>query len=124
MRPSQNAKGKNSAALVAHLADFHDYCAAYPSFAQRIPALSAWVKARTSPLNGRIDSAPSSLPDALGLTAAETRLAEFLVNGGTLAQFAQRNTLSRHTARNHLQAIFAKVGVNRQADLVRLLMGA
>lgn len=61
------------------------------------------------------------LVQAFGLTPAEKRLARFLVAGGRLMEAAKTFALSRHTVRNQLRAIFAKTGVQRQADLTRLL---
>jgi DNA-binding CsgD family transcriptional regulator len=105
------------------LAQLHDYAAAYPSLMQRLPAITAWVKAQYATVAIAPENPPLAAAEALGLTAAEARLAMFLVYGGTTAQYAERHRLSRHTVRNQLQAIFAKLGVNRQADLVRLLIG-
>lgn len=56
------------------------------------------------------------------LTAAEARLAVHLAEGGTLADHAAEQKISRNTARTHLRAIFQKTGVNRQAALVRLVL--
>ena len=55
------------------------------------------------------------------LTAAEARLAVAIVNGATLAKAADQFGVSFNTVHTQLQAIFSKVGVRRQADLVRLL---
>lgn len=56
-----------------------------------------------------------------GFTAAEAKLATFLMSGGSLSTYAQENDLSRNTARNQLQMIFQKTHVRRQAELVALL---
>src|SRR5262249_27192921 len=58
-----------------------------------------------------------------GLTPAETRLLSSLLAGRTLAESAQALGIAMSTARTHLDNIFAKTGVTRQADLVRLGTG-
>ena len=66
-----------------------------------------------------IDSA--RLASIYGLTTAEASLAAALVDGDTLADHARRVGVSLPTVKTQLAAIFAKVGVNRQVDLVRVL---
>lgn len=68
------------------------------------------------------DEAATRLARSFGLTPAELRLARHLADGGTLAAYAAEQNVSRNTARTHLSSIFQKTGVNRQADLVRLLL--
>ena len=62
------------------------------------------------------------LQDLYRLTAAEACLAQSLVNGWSLQEFAERQGLSIHTARSQFKAAAAKVGVGRQADFVRVLL--
>jgi len=61
------------------------------------------------------------LKSMYGLTATEARLAEALVNGLSVEQFAKKSKTSYNTARSHLKSIFVKTRTNRQVDLVRLL---
>jgi DNA-binding CsgD family transcriptional regulator len=71
------------------------------------------------------DVRPYSIPElqaAFGLTAAEARLAHALAEGASLRQAAERLQVSYFTARAHLRSIFAKTGVRRQAELVRLIV--
>lgn len=56
------------------------------------------------------------------LTAAEARLALHLAEGGTLRSHAAGQNISRNTVRSHLQSIFQKMAVNRQAAVVRLVL--
>jgi pimeloyl-ACP methyl ester carboxylesterase/DNA-binding CsgD family transcriptional regulator len=58
---------------------------------------------------------------ALGLTPAEARLAARLRFGQSLKEAAEELGISVNTARNQLKSVFEKLGVNRQADLVRHL---
>jgi DNA-binding CsgD family transcriptional regulator/PAS domain-containing protein len=66
-------------------------------------------------------------PEALlratyGLTAAEARLAAGLAQGFGVVEAARRLGITPNTARTQLKTVFAKLGVDRQAGLVRLLM--
>lgn len=54
------------------------------------------------------------------LTPAETRLLASLLAGHTLAETGAALDIAESTAKTHLNHIFAKTGVARQADLVRL----
>jgi len=57
---------------------------------------------------------------AFGLTPAETRLLAGLLAGDTLTETAGALGIAATTARTHLDNIFAKTGVSRQAELMRL----
>lgn len=61
------------------------------------------------------------LQQLYGLTPAESRIAQALGQGDTLGQAAQRLGVSLGTVRTQVKAVFAKTGIHRQADLVRLL---
>ncbi|MEO7650792.1 MAG: helix-turn-helix transcriptional regulator, partial [Bryobacteraceae bacterium] len=67
-------------------------------------------------------AAPQILQRLFGLTAAESRLAEALVEGDTVEAYAVRTAVSLNTARTHLKQIFAKTGTMRQSGLVRHLL--
>jgi len=60
---------------------------------------------------------------AFGLTPAETRVLASLLASRTLAETAQVLGIAASTARTHLDNIFSKTGVTRQADLMRLATG-
>jgi DNA-binding CsgD family transcriptional regulator len=69
--------------------------------------------------------AASGLLRALyGLTPAEQQVAGQVLCGLPPARAAERLGIAHETARSHLRSIFAKTGVSRQADLVRLALGA
>ncbi len=55
-------------------------------------------------------------------TPTEARLLEALVNGATPENAQALFGISMATVRKHLQTIFCKAGVNRQIDLVRLVL--
>lgn len=63
----------------------------------------------------------ASLRESFGLTPAETRLARKLKDGRSLKEAADELSVSVNTVRNQLRAIFDKMGLTRQSDLVRTL---
>ena len=60
----------------------------------------------------------SAVQASFGLTAAEVDVTMKLASGLTLKEAAQDLDISVNTARNHLQSVFDKSGINRQSDLV------
>jgi DNA-binding CsgD family transcriptional regulator len=135
-RPAEGARGMSNARLPGSLPSsmalipqelMPEYWEAYPSLHTRMPAVFAWLLRQDAP-NGddtaRLHGLPGKPPPGPShtLTQAEQRLADFLAGGGTLANFAHLRSLSRNTVRNQLRSIFTKLGVNRQADLVRVLL--
>lgn len=68
-------------------------------------------------------SASVALGRLWGLTPAEARLAEALVAGERLQDYAERTGLSLHTVRTQLKAVFGKSGHSRQSDLIREVLG-
>ncbi|MFL9924712.1 helix-turn-helix transcriptional regulator [Herbaspirillum lusitanum] len=56
------------------------------------------------------------------LTQAEAKLAVALLQEETLQSYSEKQGISRNTARTHLASLFAKTGVRRQPDLMRLLL--
>jgi DNA-binding CsgD family transcriptional regulator len=59
-----------------------------------------------------------------GLTQAEAAVAVEIARGDGRAAAAARLGVRETTIRSHLEAIFDKVGVHRQAELARLVAGA
>jgi len=59
------------------------------------------------------------LAATFGLTAAESRLLQVLLQGHGLTEAAERLGNSVNTAKTHLRALFDKLGCSRQSDLVR-----
>jgi DNA-binding CsgD family transcriptional regulator len=60
---------------------------------------------------------------AFGLTPAETKVLASLFGGRTLNETAVTLGITRPTAKTHLEHIFLKTGVTRQAELMRLWTG-
>jgi pimeloyl-ACP methyl ester carboxylesterase/DNA-binding CsgD family transcriptional regulator len=63
----------------------------------------------------------ANLRESFGLTPAETRLAARLRDGLTLKDAAAELGVAVNTVRNQLRAIFDKLGLSRQSDLIRAL---
>lgn len=63
----------------------------------------------------------ANLRESFGLTPAETRLAARLRDGLTLKDAAAELGVAFNTVRNQLRAIFDKLGLSRQSDLIRAL---
>jgi DNA-binding CsgD family transcriptional regulator/PAS domain-containing protein len=64
------------------------------------------------------------LQRAFHLSAAETRVAAGLLDGESIERLSDRLCISRNTARTHLRRLFQKTDTARQADLIRVLLGA
>jgi DNA-binding CsgD family transcriptional regulator/PAS domain-containing protein len=56
-----------------------------------------------------------------GLTRAEARLAISLLDGHSLSESAELNSVSRETVKSQIASVFLKTGARGQTDLVRLL---
>jgi len=69
-----------------------------------------------------VETSQQILGELFSLTPAEARLATLLARGLSLAEVSRAQNISQHTARAQLKAIFAKTGVSRQAELVRLVL--
>lgn len=69
----------------------------------------------------RMSAAPELVAGALGLTAAESRVAIMLAEGCTLRDIAAATGRSTGTVRWHLNQIFNKNRISRQVELVQLV---
>ena len=61
------------------------------------------------------------LAEAFGLTPAECRLLQMLLQGSGLTEAASRLGNSVNTAKTHLRALFDKLECSRQADLISIV---
>ena len=68
----------------------------------------------------RIDPAVAAV--ALGLTRMESRVAVLLAEGMSVREAAAATGRGESTIRSHVKHMFAKHGLSRQADLVRLVL--
>ena len=62
------------------------------------------------------------LVEIFGLTQAQARVAREFSIGGSYKEVARRLGVSVETVRSHIKDIYPKTRVNRQADLVRLIL--
>ena len=65
---------------------------------------------------------PALVAAGLGLTPMESRVAVLLTEGKSLREVAAATGRQETTIRWHLRQIFAKSGIARQAELVRLVL--
>jgi DNA-binding CsgD family transcriptional regulator len=65
---------------------------------------------------------PEKLRQIYHLSPTEAHLAEALVNGRSLKQFAVERGTSLNTVRTQLRSLAAKVGAKRQVDVVRCIL--
>jgi DNA-binding CsgD family transcriptional regulator/PAS domain-containing protein len=102
-----------------------------PAYAHVLPLATGDLRTRLQP--DAVAAVFIALPDeqsggigllaqAFNLTAAEIRTLEGLIGGATLDEIAHRLGIARSTAKTHLDHIFAKTGVSRRTELVRLAM--
>ncbi len=68
----------------------------------------------------RID--PAVAAGALGLTGMESRVAVLLAEGMSVREVAAATGRGESTIRSHVKHMFARHGLSRQADLVRLVL--
>jgi DNA-binding CsgD family transcriptional regulator len=92
---------------------------AFPEDA-RSPAVILFV---TDP-ERKPEAATGVLMRIYGLTAAESRLAELLMEGESVVHAAERLCVSHNTVRTHLQRVFEKTRTRHQGELVGLLVGS
>jgi DNA-binding CsgD family transcriptional regulator len=62
------------------------------------------------------------LQSILKLTAAEARLARYLMQGNSLDEAAAALCVTKNTLRTQLRSLFSKTDTHRQSDLLRLLL--
>ena len=103
------------------------YAELYPSMAPRLRQILAsrdpklrrrigvLVKAIAAADAGRLQR----LKAAYRLSPAEARLALHIIDGGSIASYADLTGVTPGTARVQLKSVFAKTGVSRQAELVK-----
>jgi|SRR5690606_15458531 DNA-binding CsgD family transcriptional regulator len=83
------------------------------------PALAV---VRCYPLQRDAEPDPALVAEAFGLTPAEAQVAAQLARGLSPMEIAAARRVSMQTIRAQIRAVFEKTGINRQSDLVRLLV--
>ena len=69
-----------------------------------------------------VETVEAELRQLYGVTSTEASLANLLMEGKALDECCKLLNIRRSTARTHLQHLFEKVGVQRQSELVSLLL--
>jgi DNA-binding CsgD family transcriptional regulator len=87
---------------------------------RRPPTRKAVAALFVSSASARMACSADLIAALYGLTRAETRVFELLADGQTTQAAAATLGISSSTFKTHLLRVFAKVGVHRQGDLVRL----
>ena len=85
-----------------------------------VPHVSALVF--VSELNQQTELSPDILRSLYGFTRAEARLVIELINGLPIEQISEKYHLSQNTLRAQMKSVFKKVNVNRQVDLVKVIL--
>lgn len=101
------------------------YSRLYPSILPRMkaalagsdPNLRGLLRAVGEALERAEGQRERHLKDGWGLSPQEARVALHLIDGGTVASGAEQFGVAESTIRSHLKSVFAKTGLNRQAQL-------
>ncbi len=103
------------------------HCHIFPEVAEQKFPESIWSDpvAGAFVITGRLGLDPAlscaDIARSFGATPAEARIAQALMDGHSLYEFADANTLSRHTVRNQMRALLHKTGTRSQMDFVHLM---
>lgn len=120
------ASGQRSKAIVFHAGDERMEMLVQPFLASsaRAPVQPAAVIyfRRDRALAGREEEMRGALNEMYDLSPVEADIALGLSRGRTMAQLAGDLGLSENTIRSYSKPIYAKLGVSRQVDLVRILL--
>lgn len=74
--------------------------------------------------DGVFQPSMEALVSVFQLTRAESSVVIGLVNGLSLQDIAEHHDIDRETVRSHLKRIFVKLGVNKQQDVIRLVLNS
>jgi DNA-binding CsgD family transcriptional regulator len=82
-------------------------------------AAALFVRRASIDLAGAIEAASR----LYGLTPAEVRVLQVLIESGGVSAVAETLGTSRSTVKRHLEHVFAKTGTRRQTELLKLFAG-
>lgn len=91
----------------------------FPGAVWSDPVAGAFIFAGALGLNP--SPATADIAMSFGATPAEARLAQALLDGNSLYEFADASNLSRHTVRNQMRALLYKTGARNQANFIHLM---
>lgn len=106
-------QGRPLSVTVAPLREFN------PTLSQR-PAAVVFL----SDPNRNLKNPADSMQSCYGLTPAECRLAMVLLEGRSLKESANSCGVTHNTAKSQLKSIFSKTQVQRQSELIRVLLNS
>jgi len=87
------------------------------------PHVVVYISSPTQPrLATELNTESQLIGQLFSLTARESRLTILLASGSSLNEAAQLMGITKPSARTYLQRIYEKMGVNRQAELVQVVM--
>lgn len=91
-----------------------------PAYAesQAAPAVAIFIRDPEQ----QLETSAADIEKLFGFTRAESALTLLLSRGLSIAEAATELGISQHTARAQLKSVFAKAGVTRQAELIRLVL--
>ena len=103
------------ASLVVHVMPVRDREGAY-----RSRGVAALVLIVDPAVRARVE--PALVQRVLGLTAVESEIAVLLAEGRAAPEIAAVTGRGYGTVRTHVKHMFAKLGVSRQVEVVRLVL--
>jgi DNA-binding CsgD family transcriptional regulator len=101
--------------------EVHAFVVPVPGGAQRVDDSVVAMMFVADP-QSTLPNFPEKLRQIYHLSPTEAQLAEALVNGRSLKQFAVERGTSLNTVRTQLRSLAAKVGAKRQVDVVRCIL--
>jgi pimeloyl-ACP methyl ester carboxylesterase/DNA-binding CsgD family transcriptional regulator len=115
------AQAADEAPHFAYVVAAQDLPAGLAASLERVAGAGEAALAIIFPAVEATDRLWANLRESFGLTPAETRLAARLKDGLTLKEASADLGVTINTVRNQLRAIFEKVGLSRQSELIRAL---
>ncbi len=112
---ASGVSGPKGATLSLELLPFGDKAYGRFGIKPKVMVVASWVEEKSP-------DGQALLRDQFGLTFAEATLVLELLKGDGRAAAAQRCGISVNTARTHMMHIFQKIGINRQTELISLVM--
>ena len=97
---------------------------AHGDFAETLQRIAGELEAISLVATGSAPASGSIIPTCSTLSEREREILSELAAGSRVPSIATKLFISPHTVRNHLKAIYRKLGVSSQAELVERLRGA
>jgi DNA-binding CsgD family transcriptional regulator len=98
--------------LIRRMPEHFDY------FRRQSAALTMFI---ADPVCTHIDIPKRLVAELFGLTKSESAVASLVVEGAAISEITAALGLTENTVRSYIKQIYAKVGVKRQAELIRMV---